>query len=549
MVTQRSEPLGNTLFYGDNLDVLRSNVSTASVDLVYLDPPFNSNRNYNVIFARKASSSDTAQIQAFDDTWRWTQVTEEQYVDLINGGVPNEVADALRAMHTLLGENDALAYMVNMAPRLVEMYRVLKPTGSLYLHCDPTMSHYLKVMLDAIFGAQHFRNEIIWKRTNAHSSSKKFGPIHDVILYYGKSLLVTWETPRKEYTEEYLDKYYKFDDGDGRLYWRADLCAAGVRHGESGKPWRGIDPTYKGMHWKFQVSRLDELDAEGRIYWPPRGTMPQYKRYREELPGLAVGDVWDDIDKINPVAAERLGYPTQKPLALLERVLHASSKPGDVVLDPFCGCGTTVDAAIKLDRRWLGIDITYIAVGLIQARLKDTYGDDIAKTYRVEGIPRDLPGAQALFNASPFDFERWAVTLADGTPNEKQVGDRGIDGVIRFLNDAKGKAEGGRVLVSVKGGKSINPAMVRDLVGTVESQKAEMGVLITMVPPTPGMVEAANHSGTYTWPVNSQTFPKVQIITVPGLLNFKRPKMPPPRRAYISATRRKQAVDQPTLDI
>ena len=303
------------------------------------------------------------------------------------------------------------------------------------------------------------------------------------------------------------------------------------------------------MHWKFQVSRLDELDAEGRIYWPPRGTMPQYKRYREELPGLAVGDVWDDIDKINPVADERLGYPTQKPLALLERVLHASSKPGDVVLDPFCGCGTTVDAAIKLDRRWLGIDITYIAVGLIQARLKDTYGDDITKTYRVEGIPRDLPGAQALFDASPFDFERWAVTLADGTPNEKQVGDRGIDGVIRFLNDAKGKAEGGRVLVSVKGGKSINPAMVRDLVGTVESQKAEMGVLVTMVPPTPGMVEAANHSGTYTWPVNGQIFPKVQIITVRELLNFKRPKMPPPLRPYISATRRKQPIDQPTLDI
>lgn len=549
MATQRSEPLGNTLFYGDNLDVLRRNVATASVDLVYLDPPFNSNRNYNVIFARNASSSDTAQIQAFDDTWRWTNATEEQYVDLINGGVPNDVADALRAMHTLLGENDALAYMVNMAPRLVELHRVLKPTGSLYLHCDPTMSHYLKVMLDAIFGAQHFRNEIVWKRTNAHSSSKKYGPIHDVILYYGKSLRVTWETPRKEYTEEYLDKYYKFDDGDGRLYWRADLCAAGVRHGESGKPWRGIDPTHKGMHWKFQVSRLDELDAEGRIYWPPRGTMPQYKRYREELPGLAVGDIWDDIDKINPVAAERLGYPTQKPLALLERILHASSKPGDVVLDPFCGCGTTVDAAIKLDRRWLGIDITYIAVGLIQARLKDTYGDEIAKTYKVEGIPRDLPGAQALFNASPFDFERWAVTLADGTPNEKQVGDRGIDGVIRFLNDARGKAEGGRVLASVKGGRSVNPAMVRDLVGTVESQKAEMGVLITMVPPTPGMVEAADHSGTYTWRVNGQTFPKVQIITVPELLDFRRPKMPPPLTPYISATRRKQAVDQAAFDI
>jgi len=538
----------NTLFYGDNLDVLRRSVGSESVDLVYLDPPFNSNRNYNVIFARNASSNDTAQIQAFDDTWRWTQATEEQYLDLVNGGVPNAVADALRAMLTLVGENDALAYLVNMAPRLVELHRVLKRTGSLYLHCDPTMSHYLKVLLDAIFGPHLFRNEIIWKRTNAHSSSKKYGPIHDVILYYGKSAAVTWETPRRQYTEEYLDKYYKFDDGDGRLYWRADLCAAGVRHGESGKPWRGIDPTVKGMHWKFQVARLDELDAEGRIYWPPKGTMPQYKRHRDELPGLAVGDIWDDIDKINPLAAERLGYPTQKPLALLERILAASSKPGDVVLDPFCGCGTTIDAAIKLKRAWLGIDITYIAVGLIQARLKDTYGDSIKDTFTVEGIPRDLSGAQALFNQSPFDFERWAVTLAEGTPNEKQVGDRGIDGVILFLNDKTGKAASGRVLVSVKGGKSVNPAMVRDLVGTVDSQKAEMGVLITMVPATPGMIEAANHSGSYTWPVNGQSFPRVQIITVPELLNLKRPKMPPPRTPYISAVRRPTAKpDQPSM--
>lgn len=286
----------------------------------------------------------------------------------------------------------------------------------------------------------------------------------------------------------------------------------------------------------------------GLVVQSAPGRVPQLKRYLDEQRGLPLSDVWSDIAPLNSQAAERLGYPTQKPVALLERILTISSNPGDVVLDPFCGCGTTIDAAIKLDRSWLGIDITYIAVGLIQARLKDTYGEDIKDTYRVEGIPRDLPGAQALFNQSPFDFERWAVTLADGTPNQKQVGDRGIDGVIGFLNDAKGKAEGGRVLVSVKGGKSVNPAMVRDLVGTVDSQKAEMGVLITMVPPTPGMVEAANHSGSYTWPVNGQSFPRVQIITVPELLNFKRPKMPPPRPAYIAAVRRPKAKpDQPSM--
>ncbi len=539
----------NALMYGDNLDVLRTSVASESVDLVYLDPPFNSNRNYNVIFARKASSSDTAQIQAFGDTWRWTQATDEQFVELINGGVPNTVADALRAMHTLLGENDALAYLVNMAPRLVELHRVLKATGSLYLHCDPTMSHYLKVVLDAIFGAPNFRNEIIWKRTTSHSSAKKFAPIHDVLLYYVKSSNPVWTSPKTGYEQAYLDKYYKFDDGDGRLYWRADLTGAGTRNGATGQPWRGLNPTVKGRHWMVPPDELDVLDAAGKIYWAKGGSgWPQHKRYREDLTGVAVPDIWDDIDRINPVGNERLGYPTQKPVALMERVLAASTVPGDVVLDPFCGCGTTIDAAIKMDRKWLGIDITYIAVGLIQARLKDTYGDEIAKTYRVEGIPRDLPGAQALFEQSPFDFERWAVTLAEGTPNEKQVGDRGIDGVIRFLNDATGKAAGGRVLVSVKGGKSVNPAMVRDLVGTVESQKAEMGVLITMVPPTTGMIEAANHSGSYVWPVNGRSFPRVQIITVPELLNFQRPKMPPPLTPYISAVRRPKAMpDQASM--
>lgn len=535
----------NRLFYGDNLDVLRKSVASESVDLVYLDPPFNSNRNYNVIFARRSSSADTAQIQAFDDTWRWTQATDQQFADLVNGEVPNAVADALRAMHTLLGENDALAYMVNMAPRLVEMHRVLKPSGSLYLHCDPTMSHYLKVLLDAIFGPAHFRNEVVWKRHNARSVKQSIWPrLHDVILFYTKSDTAHWEETKVP-SGATAEPHDLVRWTDGQVYRTKDLTGQGTRNGETGQPWRDVNPTHKGRHWRVNHATLDRIEAEGRIHWQRNGV----PRERAEEPYVSeermavVGDVWNDIDSINAGAAERLGYPTQKPVALLERILAASTKPGDVVLDPFCGCGTTIDAAVRMGRQWLGIDITYIAVGLIQARLKDTYGDSIAATYKVEGIPRDLPGAQALFNSSPFDFERWAVTLADGTPNEKQVGDRGIDGVIRFLNDKTGKAAGGRVLVSVKGGKSVNPAMVRDLVGTVESQKAEMGVLILMQPPTPGMVEAANHSGSYTWPVNGQSFPKVQIITVPELLNFKRPKMPPPLTPYISAVRRPKAAD------
>ncbi len=536
----------NALMYGDNLDVLRRSVASESVDLVYLDPPFNSNRNYNVIFARQASSSDTAQIQAFDDTWRWTQATEEQFTELINGGVPNAVADALRAMHALLGENDALAYIINMTPRLVELHRVLKRTGSLYLHCDPTMSHYLKVMLDAIFGARYFRGEITWLRTTTHNDAKRWSPNADIILYYAKSDAFTWNPVHTAHTDRYVQSKYRHDDGDGRLYRLDNMTSPNPRPNLTYE-WMGHEPPANG--WRYSRERMAELHEAGRIWYPDeKAKRPQLKRYLEEQLGTVVGNVWTDIPPLNSQAAERLGYPTQKPVALMDRIIRASSNRGDVVLDPFCGCGTTVDSAIKLDRRWLGIDVTYIAVGLIQARLKDTYGDGIAKTYRVEGIPRDLPGAQALFNASPFDFERWAVTLAEGTPNEKQVGDRGIDGVIRFLNDKSGKAAGGRVLVSVKGGKSINPGMLRDLVGTVESQKAEMGLLITMVPATPGVVEAASHSGTYVWPVNGAKFPKVQVITVPELLNFQRPKMPPPLTPYISAVRRPNAKpDQPSI--
>jgi len=542
-----SVPFMNQLFYGDNLDVLRRHVHAETVDLVYLDPPFNSNRSYNVIFNRHdvVADPDQAQIQAFDDTWKWSPVTEQQYVDYVSGELPTEVADALRAFHTLLGRNDAMAYLVNMAPRLVEMHRVLKPHGSLYLHCDPTMSHYLKVMLDAIFGADQFVNEIVWKRTTSHSSAKKYAPVHDVILYYARGPRRTWHGPRVGYEESYLDKYYRYDDGDGRLYWRNSLTAAGTRNGSSGQPWRGINVAATGQHWKFTTERLDELDAAGQIYWPPKGGFPQIKRYRDELKGLAVSDIWTDIDRINQVAAERLGYPTQKPLALLERIIEASTDEEDVVLDPFCGCGTTVDAAQKLGRHWIGIDVTYIAVDLIEKRLKSTYGSDIDGTYEVLGIPRDQRAALALFGRSPFEFERWAVTLLNGRPNQRQVGDKGIDGVATFPLDARGAV--GRVLISVKGGRQLNPSMVRDLGGTVATQQAEMGVLITNGQPTRGMVDEANHAGVYQHPHYAQHFPRIQIVTVNQLLSGHRPLMPPTSDPYRRARRVVTSADQGSL--
>lgn len=366
----------NTLYYGDNLDILRGRdgqnrqyFPDECVDLVYLDPPFNSKRSYNLLFKDQHGVQAPSQMRVFDDTWTWASASATFDETINSTDTPFPVQRALRALQDLLGTSEMMAYLSMMTPRLLEMHRVLKPTGSLYLHCDPSASHYLKIVLDTIFGPVHFRNEIVWKRTSAHNSVKRFSPVHDTILYYSKSDSFTWNGPRTEYTKEYLDKYYKYDDGDGRLYWRADLCGAGTRNGRSGLPWRGHDPAKKGMHWAYTIDTLDTLDAEGRIYWPKGGGMPQYKRYRDQLKGKVVADLWDDIDRINPVAAERLGYQTQKPLALLRRIIEASSNPGDVVLDPFCGCGTAIDAAQELSRAWRGIDITHLAIDVITTRL------------------------------------------------------------------------------------------------------------------------------------------------------------------------------------
>lgn len=536
---------GNTLYYGDNLDVLREHIPDGSVDLVYLDPPFNSNRNYNVIFGKHPASSDAAQIQAFGDTWVWTPTTDEQFAGLMSGEVPLKVADALNAMRTLVGENDAMAYLVNMAPRIVELRRVLRSTGSLYLHCDPTMSHYLKLILDAVFGPEQFRNEIIWKRTNARTVRGHWPRIHDVILVYAASS-ATGFNPLQVLSGNVRIPHTLITGPDGKKYQTAELTAPEPRAPttEAGSPWKGFDPTAMGRHWANNHTTMNEWDEDGLIHWPKNGGFPRRRAaepFVVEDRTVPVGDVWTDVDRINQSAKERLGYPTQKPIALMERILRASSNEGDVVLDPFCGCGTTIDAAIRLNRQWIGIDITYIAVDLIEKRLLHSYGDAITETYTVKGIPRDLGGAYALFSQSPFDFERWAVSLVHAQPNVKQVGDKGIDGVARFpLNTkyAKASREFGRILVSVKGGKTVGPQFVRDLIGTVESQKAEMGILITMAEPTKGVLDAVNHGGTYTLPVNGQTFPRVQVITVAELLAGKRPTMPLTLLPYIQAMKR-----------
>lgn len=537
----------NRLFFGDNLEVLDEHVADESVDLVYLDPPFNSNRNYSVIFGRhRAVDEAAAQIQAFEDTWRWTPRTEMLHGEL-SQTAPRRVADTLAGFYTLLDESEALAYLVNMTPRLLQLHRVLKPTGSLYLHCDPTMSHYLKVLLDAIFDPRNFRNEIIWNRTASKGlQSTRLARNHDVLLGYAKSSAPKWipDSAFIPYDPNDLDEKtsgkYRYEDPDGRVYRLSDLTNPNPDRPNLTYEFMGVTRV-----WRWTRDRMMQALDDGIVVQTAPGKVPQMKRYLDEQQGRPLSDVWTDISPINSRAAERLGYPTQKPLALLERVISLTTEPGDVVLDPFCGCGTSVDAAQRLGRQWVGIDLTHLAIDVITKRMLHTYGADVFKTIELNGIPKDIGGARRLFEKSPLEFERWAVSMINAEPSPKQVGDRGVDGTARFPLGEKGKF--GKLLVSVKGGKTINPSMVRDLSGAIEAHKAQMGVLITMAPATKGITDAINHGGVFTHPANGQPYPRLQHITVAELLAKKRPEVPPTFLPYIAAQKHAVTVEQATL--
>jgi len=516
----------NVLYYGNNLELLPRYVRDETVDLVYLDPPFKSNQDYNVLFAERSGERSASQIRAFEDTWRWDLGAEAAYREVVEAG--GKVSDAMRAMRTFLGESDMMAYLAMMAPRLVELRRVLKPTGSIYLHCDPTASHYLKMLMDATFGPQLFLNEIIWKRTTAHSSAKRYAPIHDTLLFYGRSPAFRWNAPRSDYDDAYLAKYYRFDDGDGRLYWRADISGPGVRNGSTGEPWRGFDVTAKGRHWAYTHEELDRMAAESRIYFPKGGGFPQEKRYREDLKGKAVADIWSDIDRINPVGGERLGYPTQKPEALLERIVSASSNKGDTVLDPFCGCGTAIAVAQRLGRRWIGIDITHLAIGLIKQRLRDSQGVEPGRDYGVIGEPTDLAGAAKLAADDPYQFQWWALGHVGARPLEQKKGaDKGIDGQLYFHDEgASGRTK--QIILSVKAGH-VTVSHLRDLRGVLDREGAAIGVLISMEEPTKPMRTEAASAGFYSSPGWGQNYPRLQCITIAELLDGRRIEYPPTR--------------------
>jgi site-specific DNA-methyltransferase (adenine-specific) len=453
---RRGAGMKNTLFYGDNLAVLRGRdadgralLPDESVDLIYLDPPFNSAANYNVLFKAPDGKSSESQLEAFEDTWHWGDAAALAYDEVLTNTTHTDASVMMRGIVAALGKNDMTAYLVMMAVRLIELHRVLKPTGSLYLHCDPTASHYLKVILDGIFGAENFRNEIIWRRTGSHNKMKRWGPIHDVIFFYNKSEKFTWNHPKRPYMLGHVKEHF-VPDGPGGYrtnYYGNVLTGSGTRNGESGNVWRGFDPTAKGRHWAIpgkiwdevgidpagltQHQKLDLLLEQGFIKIVPGEAWPIYEHAIRPDAGPAVSDLWafqpytegtvfgtaDGIDAdvrwLGPRDRERLGYPTQKPVSLLERIIAASSKPDDVVLDPFCGCGTAVHAAEKLGRRWIGMDVTHLAISLIERRLKDAF-PDIA--FEVQGTPRDLAAARDLAHRDKHQFQWWAVSLLDAVP-------------------------------------------------------------------------------------------------------------------------------------
>lgn len=511
----------NHLYYGDNLKIMRRYLKDETVDLVYLDPPFNSNSNYNILFAEKDGSRAASQIKAFEDTWRWDQEADGTYQDVLETG--GRVAQTLQALRQLIGTNNMLAYLAMMAPRLVELRRVLKPTGSIYLHCDSTASTYLKLLMDAIFGPTNFRNEIIWKRFNFHADAKRFGRVTDRILFYAKSDTYTFNKLRVSFSETYQSSKFNHIDKNGRRFRLDNLNPPG-----------GRGPVYE-FHgvtkaWRYTEERMRQLEADGLIY--TQSTIPQLKRYLDELDGQAVHELWIDIPPINPMAAERLGYPTQKPQALLERIINASSHENDVILDPFCGCGTTIAAAQRLNRQWIGIDITHPAIVLIKKRLLDTFGEKITQTYEVHGEPTSLQDAQALADQDKFQFQSWALDLVGARLAEQKKGpDQGIDGRLYIFDDREGGKEK-QVILSVKGGHT-GVKDIRDLRGVIEREHAEIGVLITLQEPTQPMRAEAANAGPYHSPWGG-THPRLQILTIAELLAGKRIDMPPVRQVNVT---------------
>jgi site-specific DNA-methyltransferase (adenine-specific) len=523
----------NTLYYGDNLPVLREHIKDESIDLIYLDPPFNSNRSYNILFKDESGKGGDAQIEAFDDSWHWGPSAEAAYDYLITKA-PGNIPNMISALHQFIGNNQMMAYLVMMAIRLIELHRVLKSTGSLYLHCDPTASHYLKILLDTIFGVECFGNEIIWQRTTAKGLAfTRFASNHDVIFRYTKSNKWIWNPQYASYDPDYLEKFYKnIEPKTGRKYQLDNLANPNPDRPNLTYEFLGVTRV-----WRWTKDRMQKAYTDGLIIQSHPGAVPRLKRYLDEQEGVPVSDIWVDIQPIQAQAAERLGFPTQKPLDLLERIILASSNPGDIILDPFSGCGTCIAAAQKLDRQWIGIDITHLAIAMHKARLKGMFGLEPKKDYKVVGEPVDLSGAHQLAQDDRYQFQWWALSLVEAKPvggegEGKKGSDKGVDGVVNFIDDASKKLK--RVIVQVKSGHA-NSGMIRDLKGVLDREQAQIGVFICLDSPTRDMETEAVLSGYYKSDLWQKDYPRIQILSIEQLLNGKEVKMPPNQPSFKQA--------------
>jgi len=504
----------NVLYYGDNLDVLRKHIPDDSIDLIYLDPPFNSNRSYNVLFKESSGAASEAQIEAFGDTWHWGDAAQAAYEEVVTGP-QHRVARMLQAMVEGLGHNDVTAYLTMMAIRLVELHKKLKAEGSIYLHCDPTAGSYLRVLMDSVFGPRNLRGHIVWRRFSSHGNVQKtYGRIQDLLLFYSKGERWTWNQPYRPLSTRYVETFFTHtESATGRRYRLQNVLNPNKDRPNLTYEWNGHVRV-----WKWTKQRMQQLHDAGLLEYSKTGLIKGVRQYLDDSQGEKLQDLWDDIRPIGQSDDVDLGYETQKPLALLERIVSASSTPGDVVLDPFCGCGTAVHAAQKLNRGWIGIDITNLAIGLIRRRMQDSFpGIEI----KVIGEPVDVAGARELAATRPSQFEYWVLDKVDAQPTGGKGSD--LDGVLPFI-EFGGKAK--RVVLSVKGTKVVNPEMLREVRGAMDEKKP-IGVLITVVQPTPGMKTQAAAAGFYE--SGGKKYPKVQILTVADILKGKRPQMPPQR--------------------
>jgi DNA modification methylase len=531
----------NKLFYGDNLKIMEQ-MPLKSVDLIYLDPPFKSDQNYNLVYKTMTGKPVPEQAQAFCDTWEMDAEKEHlaktMPVLMREKGVEDYYVEFWRLWMQALRHTQPhlLAYLIYMVQRLLWMKTILRPTGSVYLHCDPTASHYIKVMMDGIFGHKNFRNEIIWKRTFAHGGASRWGDVHDCLLFYTKSDKYTWNRVTQAHSEDYISDKYRFNDNRGQ-YRLVVLTGPGVTKGESGQPWRGYDPTAGGRHWAVPKRAIAAIEAEGInipsglherlellyehgfIRFPQKAGgitgVPEFKLYLMAS-GQPIQDIISDIPPINSQATERLGYPTQKPIALLKRIITASSNKGDVVFDPFCGCGTTIYAAQVTERAWIGCDIAILAIKLMREILSERYRLAEGRHFTVDGIPASVEQAFELFKHDPFQFQHWAVERIGGFPTQKKGADFGIDGRLYFETKDTLKS----MIISVKGGH-IRPTDIRDLRGVLEREEgAELAGFISLQEPTRAMREEAAKAGMHN--NGHESYPRLQLLTIKEIIEDKK---------------------------